>query len=81
MANGMIAIDICTNSVADILVKQISASKAYWTSKGYKLISDDGGVDFWRVVQSKLSDGNYQTGSDVAVPQGDVVLVYERIIG
>ncbi|KQZ61446.1 hypothetical protein ASD67_19685 [Sphingopyxis sp. Root1497] len=83
MAQGNIIVDICSDSDPQALKTLVASSKAYWTStqKGFKLISDDGGSDYLRVYKSQLSETDYQQGSTVYHSDGDVILIYEKIVG
>ena len=80
MALGDFVVDVCRESDPDKLAAHVAASKAYWTgsTKGYKLLSDEVGLDFLRVFSSKVEDGKYATGLPTNTFSGEVILVYER---
>lgn len=82
MAVGDFVVDICRQDDPDKLAAHVAASKTYWTgpTKGYKLLSDEIGLDYLRVFISTTEGEKYSTGLPTKNWSGDVILVYERQI-
>ena len=57
----------------------VEASKAYWTGKGYTLVSDESGPDYLTIHESKMRSDKYDPGNPKAY-HGDVILVYQADI-
>jgi hypothetical protein len=78
MIKGDIVVDICRENNALKLGQLVAASQAYWSSKGYTLISNAQGKDFVRIFASNIDSGSYDEGASILTKDGDVILVYEQ---
>jgi phenylalanine-4-hydroxylase len=78
MAYNSIVIDVCRENDSNKLEQLVSASRIYWFSKGYSLISDEYGDDSLRIFGSSIKNGQYDEGVVKYPDHGDVILVYQR---
>ena len=77
MSTTVLVCDVINASDEDELDTLVSASKTYWTKKGYQLKTDDSGPDFLSVIESRMKDGMYLPGQPKKTFLGQAILIYE----